>query len=224
MIIYLLILFLYLSPIIWFNFVFKKNDKILENMPFNGLEFGKLILKEKGLSDVTIESTMKGDHYDPNEKKVRVKQDRLDNKSITAISVVCHEIGHAIQHNENYKPLERRQILVKNTAWVSKLGGAILYIGLPMLFATGSFPVIRGVLILVLLTIIISVLIHLITLDVEIDASFNKALPILRDKIDSHYHEECRSVLRAAAYTYVIGSLQSFISLRYIWLLIMRLR
>ena len=224
MIIYLLILFLYLSPIIWFNFVFKKNDKILENMPFNGLEFGRLILKEKGLSDVTIESTMKGDHYDPNEKKVRVKQDRLDNKSITAISVVCHEIGHAIQHNENYKPLERRQILVKNTAWVSKLGGAILYIGLPMLFATGSFPVIRGVLILVLLTIIISVLIHLITLDVEIDASFNKALPILRDKIDSHYHEECRSVLRAAAYTYVIGSLQSFISLRYIWLLIMRLR
>lgn len=224
MIIYLLILFLYLSPIIWFNFVFKKNDKILENMPFNGLEFGRLILKEKGLSDVTIESTMEGDHYDPNEKKVRVKQDRLDNKSITAISVVCHEIGHAIQHNENYKPLERRQILVKNTAWVSKLGGAILYIGLPMLFATGSFPVIRGVLILVLLTIIISVLIHLITLDVEIDASFNKALPILRDKIDSHYHEECRSVLRAAAYTYVIGSLQSFISLRYIWLLIMRLR
>ena len=224
MIIYLLILFLYLSPIIWFNFIFKKNDKILENMPFNGLEFGRLILKEKGLSDVTIESTMKGDHYDPNEKKVRVKQDRLDNKSITAISVVCHEIGHAIQHNENYKPLERRQILVKNTAWVSKLGGAILYIGLPMLFATGSFPVIRGVLILVLLTIIISVLIHLITLDVEIDASFNKALPILRNKIDSHYHEECRSVLRAAAYTYVIGSLQSFISLRYIWLLIMRLR
>ena len=224
MIIYLLILFLYLSPIIWFNFVFKKNDKILENMPFNGLEFGKLILKEKGLSDVTIESTMKGDHYDPNEKKVRVKQDRLDNKSITAISVVCHEIGHAIQHNENYKPLERRQILVKNTAWVSKLGGAILYIGLPMLFATGSFPIIRGVLILVLLSIITSVLIHLITLDVEIDASFNKALPILRDKIDSHYHEECRSVLRAAAYTYVIGSLQSFISLRYIWLLIMRLR
>ena len=224
MIIYLLILFLYLSPIIWFNFVFKKNDKILENMPFNGLEFGKLILKEKGLSDVTIESTMEGDHYDLNEKKVRVKQDRLDNKSITAISVVCHEIGHAIQHNENYKPLERRQILVKKTAWVSKLGGAILYIGLPMLFATGSFPIIRGVLILVLLTIITSVLIHLITLDVEIDASFNKALPILRDKIDSHYHEECRSVLRAAAYTYVIGSLQSFISLRYIWLLIMRLR
>ena len=224
MIIYLLILFFYLSPIIWFNFVFKKNNKILEKMPFNGLEFGEQIIKEKNLSDVVIEGTMEGDHYDPNEKKVRVKQERLDNKSITAISVVCHEIGHAIQHNENYKPLERRQILVKNTAWISKLGGGILYIGLPTLFATGSFPLIRVCLILVIFTIIINVLIHLVTLDVEIDASFNRALPILREKVPSQYHEECRSVLRAAAYTYVIGALRSVISLRYIWLLIMRLR
>ena len=182
------------------------------------------IIKEKNLSDVVIEGTKEGDHYDPNEKKVRVKQERLDNKSITAISVVCHEIGHAIQHNENYKPLERRQILVKNTAWISKLGGGILYIGLPTLFATGSFPLIRVCLILVIFTIIINVLIHLVTLDVEIDASFNRALPILREKVPSQYHEECRSVLRAAAYTYVIGALRSVISLRYIWLLIMRLR
>jgi len=224
LIIYLLILFFYLSPIIWFNFIFKKNNKILEKMPFNGLEFGEQIIKEKNLSDVVIEGTKGGDHYDPNEKKVRVKQERLDNKSITAISVVCHEIGHAIQHNENYKPLERRQILVKNTAWISKLGGGILYIGLPTLFATGSFPLIRVCLILVIFTIIINVLIHLVTLDVEIDASFNRALPILREKVPSQYHEECRSVLRAAAYTYVIGALRSVISLRYIWLLIMRLR
>ena len=224
MIIYLLILFFYLSPIIWFNFIFKKNNKILEKMPFNGLEFGEQIIKEKNLSDVVIEGTKGGDHYDPNEKKVRVKQERLDNKSITAISVVCHEIGHAIQHNENYNPLERRQILVKNTAWISKLGGGILYIGLPTLFATGSFPLIRVCLILVIFTIFINVLIHLVTLDVEIDASFNRALPILREKVPSQYHEECRSVLRAAAYTYVIGALRSVISLRYIWLLIMRLR
>ena len=78
--------------------------------------------------------------------------------NVTAISVVCHEIGHAIQHNENYKPLERRQILVKNTAWISKLGGGILYIGLPTLFATGSFPLIRVCLILVIFTIIINLI------------------------------------------------------------------
>ena len=43
-----------------------------------------------------------------NEKKVRVLDERLNKKSITAISIVCHEIGHAIQHAENYKPLEQR--------------------------------------------------------------------------------------------------------------------
>ena len=224
MIIYLLILFFYLSPIVWFNFVFKKNNKFLDKMPFNGLEFGEQIIKEKDLNDVLIEGTLEGDHYDTNEKKVKVKQDRLDNKSITAISVVCHEIGHAIQHHEGYKPLKKRQILVKNTAWISKLGGGIFYIGLPTLFATGSLPLIRICLILVILTIIINVIIHLVTLDVEIDASFNRALPILKEKVPSHYHEECRAVLRAAAYTYVISALQSIISLRYIWLFIMRLR
>ena len=224
MIIYLLILFFYLSPIVWFNFVFKKNNKFLDKMPFNGLEFGEQIIKEKDLNDVLIEGTLEGDHYDTNEKKVKVKQDRLDNKSITAISVVCHEIGHAIQHHEGYKPLKKRQILVKNTAWISKLGGGIFYIGLPTLFATGSLPLIRICLILVILTIIINVIIHLVTLDVEIDASFNRALPILKEKVPSHYHEECRAVLRAAAYTYVISALQSIISLRYIWLFITRLR
>ena len=193
-------------------------------MPFNGLEFGEQILKENNLNDVAIEVTDKGDHYDPNEKKVRVKQERLDNKSITAISVVCHEIGQAIQDNENYKPLERRQILLKRTAWVSWLGRGIIFIGLPAIFATGLFPLIRVCIILIILSIIIDVLVHLVTLHVEIDASFNRALPILKEKIPSEYHKECRSVLRAAAYTYVISALSRVINLRNIWLLITRLR
>ena len=36
---------------LWLNYVFKKNDVVLENMPFNGLEFGNMILKEKGLQN-----------------------------------------------------------------------------------------------------------------------------------------------------------------------------
>ena len=94
---------------------FKKNDVILENMPFNGLEFGNLILKERGLQNVLIEQTKIGDHYDLTEKKIKVLDERLEKKSITAISIVCHEIGHAIQHSENYKPLEQRNKIVKNT-------------------------------------------------------------------------------------------------------------
>jgi Zn-dependent membrane protease YugP len=56
------------------------------------------------------------------------------------------------------------------------------------------------------------------------DASFNRALPILKEKVPAEYLSGCRSVLRAAAFTYVIGALTNFLSLRYIWLLISRLR
>ena len=76
------IIFLLLSvfPMLWLNYVFNKNDKILINMPFNGQEFGNLILEEKGLNNVLIEETSVGDHYDLNEKKVKVLNDRLKKK------------------------------------------------------------------------------------------------------------------------------------------------
>ena len=224
--IFYLILFVLMTvfPMLWLNYVFTKNDVILENMPFNGLEFGNLILKERGLQNVMIEQTKIGDHYDLNEKKVRVLDERLNKKSITAISIVCHEIGHAIQHAENYKPLEQRNKIVKNTAWITSIGSGILYMGIPTIFATGATSLIKVCLIITLLSMIIGVLIHLITLDVEFDASFNKALPILKEKVPKEYHNACRSILLAAAFTYVIGTIRNFLSLRYIWLLLTRLR
>ena len=136
-----IIIFLILSvvPMIWLNYVFTKNDKILINMPFTGLEFGKIILNEFGLKDVRIQKSHSIDHYDLREKKVKVSENRLTRKSLTAISIVCHEIGHAIQHHERYKPLEQRTNLVKNTAWISQLGSGLLLMGIPTIFATGSY-------------------------------------------------------------------------------------
>ena len=64
-----LLLILSIAPMIWLNYVFTKNDKILINMPFTGLEFGKIILKELGLNDVKIEKSLSMDHYDLSEKK-----------------------------------------------------------------------------------------------------------------------------------------------------------
>ena len=221
---FILLIILFVLPIFWLNFVFKKNDSILINMPFNGLEFGNEILKEKGLTNVEIEKTLIGDHYDLNEKKVKVLEERLTKKSLTAISVICHEIGHAIQHHEKYKPLEQRNKIVKNTAWITSIGSGILYMGIPTIFATGATSLIKVCLIITLLSMIIGVLIHLITLDVEFDASFNKALPILKEKVPKEYHNACRSILLAAAFTYVIGTIRNFLSLRYIWLLLTRLR
>ncbi len=225
MILYLIFLFiLFVAPIIWYNYIFKKNDKVLINMPFTGFEFGRELLQEHNLNDVQIEGTKLGDHYDLINKKVMVLEDRLEKKSLTSITIICHEIAHAIQHKENYKPLKRRNIIIRNTSWITQLGSGILLIGFPIIFATGSYGFIKICLAIAAFSLLISALIHIITLDVEIDASFNKAYPIIKQKVPAEYHEACRSILLAAALTYVIGVFRSFFSLRFIWLLITRIR
>ncbi len=225
MILYLIFLFiLFVAPIIWYNYIFKKNDKVLINMPFTGIEFGRELLQEHNLNDVQIEGTKLGDHYDLINKKVMVLEDRLGKKSLTSITIICHEIAHAIQDKENYKPLKRRNVIIRNTSWITQLGSGILLIGFPIIFATGSYGFIKICLAIAAFSLLISALIHIITLDVEIDASFNKAYPIIKQKVPAEYHEACRSILLAAALTYVIGVFRSFFSLRFIWLLITRMR
>ena len=177
MILYLIFLFiLFVAPIIWYNYIFKKNDKVLINMPFTGFEFGQELLQEHNLNDVQIEATKLGDHYDLINKKVMVLEDRLGKKSLTSITIICHEIAHAIQHKENYKPLKRRNVIIRNTSWITQLGSGILLIGFPIIFATGSYGFIKICLAIAAFSLLISALIHIITLDVEIDASFNLSL------------------------------------------------
>tara|TARA_B100001057_G_C22696383_1_gene889896 strand:+ start:56 stop:733 length:678 start_codon:yes stop_codon:yes gene_type:complete len=225
MILYLIFLFiLFVAPIIWYNYIFKKNDKVLINMPFTGFEFGRELLQEHNLNEVKIEGTKLGDHYDLINKKVMVLEDRLGRKSLTSITIICHEIAHAIQHKENYKPLKRRNVIIRNTSWITQLGSGILLIGFPIIFATGSYGFIKICLAIAAFSLLISALIHIITLDVEIDASFNKAYPIIKQKVPVEYHQACRSILLAAALTYVIGVFRSFFSLRFIWMLITRIR
>ena len=222
----ILVIFFLISfiPVFWVNYVFKENDTILPNMPFSAYEFGEEIIKELKLKNVTIEKTLIGDYYDLVEKKVKVHEDRFKRKSLTSISIICHEIGHAIQHAQNYSPLITRTKLVKNTQWINKISMAIIYIGLPLIFATGSLSLIKFCASIIILSAFIGVIIHLITLEVELDASFNRAFPIIKKKIPEVYHNSCRSVLRAAAFTYVVGVFKNLISLRMIWTVLSRLR
>ena len=95
---FLLLIFLlvFVLPKIWLSYSMKKNDKELINMPFNSEEFGKLLLEENNLNEVIIEETPSVDHYDLNDKAVRVQEGRLQKKSLTSLTIICHEIGHAI--------------------------------------------------------------------------------------------------------------------------------
>ena len=170
MILYILGFFIYAVPGLWVNYTLNKHDNTLPNMPFTAKEFGLNLLKEQNLDGVNIEDTKIGDHYDTSSKTVRVKPERLDKKSITSITVMCHEIGHAIQHKENYPPLIRRQKIISKTEWLNKLSSLLLYAGVPTILATGALPFIRICVIIIFASILINMISHLITLDVELDA------------------------------------------------------
>ena len=204
-------------PNLWVNYVLKKNNETLPDMPFTGKELGLKLLKESKLDNVLIESIHQADHYNPIEKKVRISQDKLNKKSITSIAVVAHEIGHAIQDKENYKPLLLRQRLIEKTILFQRIGSFLLIIGLPSIFAITKSPFITFLAaILIMGCLSTNVVIHLITLPVEFDASFKRALPILQKYVPNENMKQCRSVLRAAAFTYLAQSIVSIFRLKII--------
>ena len=215
---------LFIFPVIWLNYILNKNNKTLINMPFNGLEFGNQILEENKLYNVKIEKTLIGDHYDLKERKVRVLEERISKKSLTAISIVCHEIGHALQHEESYQPLVRRTNIVKKTSWILNMGNVVLYSALPIVLSTGSIVFLKLCFTVAAISLLTSVIIQILTLDVEFDASFNRAYPIIKQKVPIQYHKACKSILTAAALTYVIGVVRNFISIRFLWMLLSKLR
>ena len=186
-------------------------------MPFTGKELGLKLLKENKLENVLIEPIKQVDHYNPLEKKVRISEEKLNKKSITSIAVVAHEIGHAIQDKENYKPLLLRQKLIEKTIIFQRVGSFLLIIGLPSIFAITKSPFITFLAaILIMGCLSTNVVIHLITLPVEFDASFKRALPILQKYVPNENMRQCRSVLRAAAFTYLAQSIVSIFRLKVI--------
>ena len=186
-------------------------------MPFTGKQLGQKILEEEKLENVLIEPIKQMDHYNPIEKKVHIGEDKINKKSITSIAVVAHEIGHAIQDKEGYKPLLHRQNLIEKTIILQRLGSFLLIIGLPSIFAFTKSPLITFIAaILIMGCLSTNVLIHLITLPVEFDASFKRALPILQKYVPNENMKQCRSVLRAAAFTYLAQSIVSIFRLKII--------
>jgi Zn-dependent membrane protease YugP len=144
-------------------------------------------------------------------------------RSLTAVTVAAHEVGHALQHASGFAPLLLRTRLVK---WVSPVEktGAMLMMAAPLIIGLTRLPV-AGLLMFMggLLTLGSGVVIHLLTLPTEFDASFGRALPLLRQQDVLYETDErhARRLLRAAAMTYVAASLMSLLNVAR-WIAILR--
>ncbi len=213
-IIILIVLIIY-GPQVWAQTIFKRYSKCQAHIPGTGGELALHLLKRYNITNVTVEKTDKGDHYDPTDKAVRLSESNYSDNSLTAIAVAAHEVGHAVQDFKNEAKLAARTKLI-TIAQSSQQLGVMIMIALPILTIFSRSPAIAMItLLLGLASMGIATLVHLVTLPVEIDASFGKALPMLKDGnyISEKDEVAVKRILRAAAYTYVAASLASLLNL-----------
>lgn len=223
-VILLVIAALVFGPGLWVRRVLERYSRPVDRYAGTGAQLARHLLDKHGLDMVTVEKTADGDHYDPENKVVRLTDDKFDGRSLTAITVAAHEVGHAVQDYEGYTPLKIRSRLVRASRNVERLGAGVLLVS-PFIGALTRAPSL-GVLMFGagLLTLGTSTLIHLATLPTEFDASFGRALPML----DEHRilkpvdRPHARRLLRAAALTYVAASLMSLLNIARWWAILRR--
>ena len=211
-------------PQMWVRRVIAAHDAERTDFPGTGGEFARHILDEMKLGHVKVEETDLGDHYDPEAKVVRLSPQHLNGRSLSAVVIAAHEAGHAMQDATGYPPLQARTRLAKQAIRAEKVG-AVVMLAAPIVMALAKAPyllvleVFAGVMLLAL-----SILMHAVTLPVEFDASFRRALPVLKAGryLDDKDMPAAREILRAAAFTYVAAAAMSLLNVAR-WIRVLRI-
>lgn len=191
---------------------YNKNIKIQSRGRITGREAAKAVMQCAGINDVEIVECRGKltDHYDPTHKRLALSTQNFRGSSLAALGVAAHEAGHAIQHKEEYAPLNARMALVPVTNFASQL--------LPLLVLGGFFfggygPALLnlGIFIYLVLTVF-----QLITLPVEFDASVRaKKQLVSLGIIEADEIKGVNETLDAAAFTYVAAFISSLLYLLY---------
>lgn len=190
------------------NSAYKQYARVKNKKKISGAEVAREILNKNGLKDIYVVETSGTltDHYDPARKVIRLSSDIFNGESISAVSVAAHECGHAIQDKVGYTLMKVRSSIVPIVNFSTKIGYVILFIGV---IASISDLIWTGI----ILEAAISVF-QLITLPVEVDAS-KRALRELENLnlVTSEELPKCKTVLSAAALTYVAGVLTAILEI-----------
>ena len=211
----LIVLAIIFGPSLWVKFVMRKYSSENPEIPGTGGELAKHLIKKFSLKDVTVEVTELGDHYDPIEKEVRLLREHYESKSLTAIAIAAHEVGHAIQDQQGDKRLATRTKMIPVVNKVARFSAIIISLS-PVIGIITRHPMPFSLLLLIGLSgFIARMMIHAVTLPIEFDASFSKALPLLREgKYISQSNEKAISqILKAASLTYVSAALADILNL-----------
>jgi Zn-dependent membrane protease YugP len=177
----------------------------------SGEQVARTILEHNGLSNVPVQPAAGGplsDHYDPRHRTVNLSQGVYDGRSVAAVAIAAHEVGHALQHEKAYGPFKLRSAMFPAVAFASNAWLFLLMIGL--------FAQITGLMTLAVALFAIVVLFQLVTLPVEFDAS-RRAKEQIRSLglVTAGESDGASKVLSAAAMTYVAAALAALSQLAY---------
>jgi Zn-dependent membrane protease YugP len=226
-VIYLVVLaalvLLLLGPQFWVQWVFARYNREAEpNFPGNGGEFARHLLDRFSLNKVGIEATDLGDHYDPQSKTLRLTQDKLTGRTLTAITAAAHEVGHALQDAADEPLFRMRTRLVSFAVVAQKVGSFLLFVAPVMTIATRAPSAGMVSALAAFLVLGSNVIVQAVTLPVELDASFKKALPLLKSGYLTEQQQDAAvRILRAAALTYLAASLAGLLNF-WQWLRVLR--
>ena len=185
--------------------------KVANLRGLSGLDAARYLLSANQLGDISIEGTPGelSDHYDPRTKTLRLSQGVANSRSVASLAIVAHEVGHAAQDATAYAPLKFRGAIVPAIQVSSYVGPLLFLIGLLINSASLAW-----------LGVIFfggTVLFSFVTLPVELNASARAIAMLRNDGLVTTADEEsgARSVLNAAALTYVAALAQTLMTLLY---------
>lgn len=205
-----------LIPALIFNLIaqlmvkgaFSKYSGVRNSRGYTGADAARAILDRNGLSYIRIEH-INGeltDHYDPGANVIRLSDSVYNNDSVAAVGVAAHEAGHAVQYAEGYGPIKVRSAIIPITQFGSNLSTPLVILGI---IFSSNVLITAGILLFCTV-----VLFQAITLPVEFNAS-GRALKVLREEhfLDDDEMKGAKSVLTAAALTYVAAMFSALASL-----------
>lgn len=213
-------------PQFWVRYTMRKYGGSLDDLPGTGGELAKHLIDRYQLTGTNLEKSQEGqDHYDPISNTVRLSPSNYDTKSLTAVAIAAHEVGHAIQFNRKETISQLRGKYIPLSLQFKKIGAVMLLV-MPIAVLILKAPIAIGIFIGVsLLFQLIGVFMYLIVLPEEWDASFNKALPILieGEYLPDNQLNAVSKVLKAAALTYFASALAEALNIgRWIMVLLRR--
>lgn len=186
---------------------FSRYSQVKSGTGLTGAQAARRMLDQNGLTDVQINAVAGSltDHYDPRTRTVNLSESVCNVDSVSAVSVACHECGHAMQHARNYFPLVFRNTIVPIVNFASSASWFLVMIGFMLMFSSGSQSQIGHLLLNIgIIAFVVVLLFHLVTLPVELNAS-SRAIKQVKQMglVAPANNNGAKKVLQAAAMTYV---------------------